>query len=133
MFYKLLVPLSFLLLTGCATVREVKTQPGKGGVIAVKEGMVGETAKEKYERIMRDACPRGFMITEKGEEVVGSKTTHSAKSDTKGKGESKGIINAISATESSTATSGESEKMNTTEWRITYKCKAAKGKKAAAQ
>jgi hypothetical protein len=127
-----LYPIAFLALavlaSSCATVREVRTKPGKGGELAVKEGMFGETADVKANRIMKQNCPKGFAITEKGEEVVGSKTTHDSSTNTKKeKPKSGGIVEALSA-DSSTDTSGSSETVNTTEWRVKYKCK----KKASA-
>ncbi|RYZ59628.1 MAG: hypothetical protein EOP07_03360 [Proteobacteria bacterium] len=112
-----------VLGTSCATVREVRTKPGKGGELAVKEGMFGETADVKAGRIMKQNCPKGFAITEKGEEVVGTKTTHDSSTHTKkAKSKNGGIVEALSA-DTASDTSGSSETVNTTEWRIKYKCK----------
>lgn len=111
-----------LLGTSCATVREVRTKPGKGGELAVNEGMFGESADIKANRIMKQNCPKGFAITEKGEEVVGTKTTHDSSTNTKKqKPKGGGIVEALSA-DTSSDTSGSSETVNTTEWRIKYKC-----------
>src|SRR6478735_4839397 len=99
----------------CATVRVVKSQPSKGGILAVHEGLFGEPASEKAARYMASNCPSGYKITEEGEEVVGQTSRSTAKTETKG--------NQITSNASSSATSGETETENKTEWRVKYKCK----------
>jgi hypothetical protein len=47
-----------LLSVGCATIREVKKQPGKGGVITIQEGIFGEARSDAMQvpgRMRRDS------------------------------------------------------------------------------
>lgn len=120
--------ISLPLFASCASVREVKTQPGRGGVIAVQEGFIGEPASVKSDRIIRENCPYGYSILEKGEEKIGTRTTSSGSSSTKSSGKSKGsgFLSVISDSDSETQTSGNSETADVNEWRVKYKCKRAR-------
>ena len=53
------ISILLVFLNSCASVRVVKKRPGKGGVIAVKEGFIGESADIKADRIMRENCRKG--------------------------------------------------------------------------
>ncbi|MBC7529932.1 MAG: hypothetical protein H7318_00025 [Oligoflexus sp.] len=114
-----------VFFVGCATVREVKSKPGKGGELAVHEGIMGESADIKSARIMKSNCPKGYKIVEKGEEVVGTVATHSSKTKSKSNAKSNGtsIIDAIASSDGESKTEGNSETTNKTEWRVKYECK----------
>lgn len=98
------------LLIQCAHVRLVKKRPGRGGVIAVENGLF-ETYDEKAEGAMSRACRgKGYTVVEEGETVVGTKT-QGAKASKKGKS----IL-------WSRLEKNSSETRNVTEWRIKFKC-----------
>jgi hypothetical protein len=105
------------LAFSCATVRVVKSQPGKGGELAVKDGFIGEPASVIADRTMSANCSRGYVVTEEGEHVVGST------SRTSGSEESKG---SVVSSKSSKSISSETSTSDVTEWRIKFKCKKAK-------
>lgn len=105
------------LAFSCATVRVVKSQPGKGGELAVKDGFIGEPASAIADRTMGTNCSRGYIVTEEGEHVVGSTSRTSGSEDTKG--------SALSSKSNKTLSS-ETSTSDVTEWRIKYKCKKVK-------
>lgn len=124
-----------LFVNACATVREVKTRPNKGGELALNEGLFGKSADEKAAEIMEGNCRRGYKIVEKGETVIGSTTSHSANtsSKTKSKGKSSGnaIVNVMSGeTDGESSTTGSSDTTDKTEFRIKYQCRK-KGEKVS--
>jgi hypothetical protein len=108
-----------LLSVGCATIREVKKQPGKGGVIMVQEGVFGD-ARSDAGQVMKENCrAKKPVVVEEGEVVVGSSTT--TRSST-----------TRSANRSTTEGSSSSDAEDKREWRITYKCKGkSKAKRSA--
>ncbi len=104
-------PLAFALVLGsallgaCATVRVVKSQPGKGGVIALQPGMFGD-AKEKAMTTAKGNCgAKKVKVTEEGEAKIGSKSAGSTKGGNK-----------------SGDSTNESESVDKVEWRMSYKC-----------
>ncbi|MGE0172316.1 MAG: hypothetical protein AB7T49_06010 [Oligoflexales bacterium] len=99
-----------LVLMGCATARVVKTEPGKGGVVAVQHGLYGDANKEA-QKLMAANCKGEYDIKEEGEVVVGSTT--SSRTD-KEKENRKSMFNSEST---------QSTTRDQTEWRITYACK----------
>ena len=89
----------------CASIREVKKSPGKGGVITVHEGIGGDARSMAKERMKENCGSKQPVVTEEGEAVVGT-----------------------SSTTSGSSTDSEDKR----EWRLTYKCKGkgkGKGKK----
>lgn len=120
MFKELIQAVLLILLSvGCATIREVKKQPGKGGVITVKEGIFGD-ARGDAMQVMKETCrAKKPVVVEEGEVVVGSST--STRSST-----------TRSSNRLTTEGSSTTESEDKLEWRITYKCKGkSKAKKTA--
>jgi hypothetical protein len=104
------------MLMGCATARNVQTKPGKGGVVAVHQGLWGD-ARAEADNIMRTTCKgKPFEIVEEGETVIGSTTT----ANTKREGEHEGLFGKEAESERTTA-----QTMDKTEWRVKYVCKGA--------
>ncbi len=100
-----------MILGGCATARLVETQPGKGGVVAIKPTGSSD-AREKAKGIMQETCGgKKVEIVAEGEHVIGqfSKTSSS-------ESESKGLFGPALTGNSSSHTTQE------TEWRITFQC-----------
>lgn len=97
------------LVAACATTREVKKSPGKGGVITVHEGIFGD-ARSMAKQTMKENCgAKKPVVVEEGEAVIGTSTTSRS-------GE----------------WSSSSDSEDKREWRITYKCSAkGKGRKSA--
>jgi len=96
------------VVSACATTRVVQSQPRRGGVIAVKEGLIGDARKDA-KALMSSNCPRGrYEIVEEGEHRVGRSTSGSGRSDTGKRG-------SIFSTSSS-------EERDVNEWRIKYRC-----------
>lgn len=113
------IKIIFLLITismiSCSTVRVVKKRPGQGGILALQNGFIGESAESKAEKIMKSSCSgKGYLVTEEGEAVVGSRTSMTKKN--------KGAADKLFAEQEVS----ESETEDKTEWRLTYKCKGAK-------
>ena len=107
-FPLLSLALAAALLSSCATTRVVQTQPQKGGVIAVKEGLIGDARKDAKAK-MKSNCPKGrYQILEEGVATVGSK--------------SRGTADKQKVRHGLTLTSTESETHDVTEWRIKYRC-----------
>lgn len=110
------VLLGSLLASSCAHMfdshmRVVKSQPGKGGVMAIPQGMDGgANAKREAEDAMIRNCGSGkYEITEEGETVVGTQKSEKTNTDNPNK------------YGTSSSTSGTTQDL--TEWRITYVCK----------
>ena len=108
------------LFASCASVRVVKSRPGVGGVIAVKQGFVGDSAEVMAKRVMKRNCPRGFRVYEEGEFVVGKYTRTSGREKTKG---------SMLDKSSNKKFSSSSEESNKTEWRMKYKCKRKRSRR----
>ncbi|WP_141734621.1 hypothetical protein [Oligoflexus tunisiensis] len=96
---------------GCSTVHVTRVQPGRGGELAVQEGIFGEPAHVKAERVMQGHCPDGYVIEEAADVKVGSTTV--TQSETAGRASGKNV--AASST-------SVSETRDKTERRITWKC-----------
>lgn len=94
-----------LHLLACATIREVKKAPGKGGVIMVQEGIGGDARADAKQKMKENCGLKTPVILEEGEEVIGS-TGRNYNS------------------KSSWWDTSESEDKR--EWRIKYKCKKSK-------
>lgn len=104
----------FLVTTSCAHLfqshaRVVKSQPGKGGVIAIPQGFDGgANAKTEALEMMSSNCHGKYKITEEGESVVG--TSSSARE----KEEKSSLFGPSKSTSTTTS--------EMTEWRQTYAC-----------
>jgi hypothetical protein len=97
--------LTVIFAGSCASIREVKKTPGKGGEIMVSEGIGGD-ARADAKQVMKENCgSKSPVIIEEGEAVVGS----SYRGDNN---------------KHSLFSTGESEDKR--EWRIKYKCKKKK-------
>lgn len=103
--FKAIIGILFVIsAAGCATIREVKKTPGKGGVITVQEGIGGD-ARDMAKQKMKENCgSKPPVVMEEGEAVIGTES-HSY----------------------SNLTDSEDKR----EWRITYKCKGSKSKRSA--
>ena len=87
------------IFSSCASIREVKKSPGKGGEIMIQEGIGGD-ARADAKQVMKENCgAKSPVIVEEGEAVIGTKH-HAGKHF------------------------GESEDKR--EWRIKYRCKKKK-------
>lgn len=103
---KVLLSLTATVLAACSTTRIVKSQPGNGGVIAMHDGLFGESAKDKAMKQAKGNCGgKKVKIVEEGEAKIGSKTSGSTKGGKK-----------------SGDSTNESESTDKVEWRMTYKC-----------
>jgi hypothetical protein len=91
-------------VVGCATIREVKKTPGKGGVITVQEGIGGDARSMAKQKMKENCGSKAPVVTEEGEAVIGTE----------------------SQTYSSTTESEDKR-----EWRVSYRCKGSKGRKSA--
>ncbi len=102
-----LVSTYFFIMVGmtfsCAHARVVKSQPGKGGLIAVGKGMFGDARAEADLEMRRNCGSKRPVILEEGEHVVGTSTSTDNKRTKRGS--------------RSTGTTRDR-----TEWRIKYKC-----------
>ena len=94
-------------VSGCATTRVVTSKPGKGGVIAIHEGLFGDARADAKKKMKSNCGKKKPEITEEGEAKVGSHTSTNG-STKKGK-----VIDDSSS---------ESDSTDKTEWRLTYKC-----------
>ncbi len=91
-------------------MRVVKTQPGKGGVIAITQGFDGgANARIEADQNMNQNCKGRFEITQEGEEVIGE----TSNSDT-----------SVQDTRYGASASTSGTKTQLTEWRISYACKS---------
>ena len=94
-------------LGACATARVVKSQPGKGGIIAVIPKDSAE-ARQKAMDIMATNCtPKKPEILEEGEAVVGQSSHSNGNAS---------VVGSFIGTSSTTSSHQE------TEWQISYKC-----------
>jgi hypothetical protein len=107
---------SVLALAGlgvsCSTVHVTRVQPGRGGELAVQEGIFGEPAHAKAERVMQDHCPEGYVIEEAADVKVGSTTV--TQTETAGRASGKKV---------QASTTSVAETRDKTERRITWKCR----------
>lgn len=94
-------------LGGCATTRVVTVKPGKGGVIAIHEGIFGDARADAKQKMRATCGKKKPEITQEGEAKVGSHTT------TQGTTKKSKVFDDSSS---------ESESTDKTEWRLTYKC-----------
>ncbi|MDQ3232600.1 MAG: hypothetical protein M3Q07_12335 [Pseudobdellovibrionaceae bacterium] len=99
---------------GCSTVHVTRVHPGRGGELAVQEGIFGEPAHVKAERVMQGQCPEGYVIEEEADVKVGSTTV--SQSESQGK---------VSRKKVASSTTTVSETQDKTERRITWKCRNA--------
>lgn len=106
-----------LSLTHCASIRVVKSKPGKGGVIAIKRGFIGESAEDLADKAMSRNCKRGYQVVEEGEVVIGSSSATSGRQRNRG---------SAFAAKSESRSSSRTETVDKTEWRMTYKCKGGR-------
>lgn len=110
----ILIAIVSFILVSCTTVRVVSKQPGKGGVVAVHQGLIGGDANVMAKGIMKENCGgKRVEVLEEGESVIGT----TSKTDTKK------VDSVFTDSTSSTDTT------NKTEWRIKYKCISGGGKK----
>ncbi len=113
----LLVVALSMAVSNCASVRVVKSKPGRGGVLAIKEGLFGEPAGDIADKTMQRNCRRGYRVVEEGEHVIGSRTKTSGREKQKG---------SLLASSSEKSMHSDSETMDKTEWRIKYRCKRSR-------
>ncbi len=103
-----------IFFTSCATVRVVKSKPGRGGTLALQKGLFGDPVEIIAEKVMNNNCPNGFKVVEEGEVIVGKRIVTRAKEETKG---------SVYSNKSSKKIGSETEEMNQKEWHLKYKCK----------
>lgn len=87
----------------CASIREVKKAPGKGGEIMVSEGIGGDARADAKQKMKENCGSKTPVIVEEGEAVIGA---------------------SYSGSKYSLTERGDSEDKR--EWRIKYKCKKKK-------
>ena len=95
---------SFVFLGACATTRVVKTQPGQGGEIMVREGLIGDARSDAKKKMSSNCGRKKPVVTEEGEAVIGSRYN----SD-------------LQLTKWGSSTASDTE--NKTEWRVKYRCR----------
>ncbi|MFZ9519965.1 MAG: hypothetical protein ACO3A4_05750, partial [Silvanigrellaceae bacterium] len=105
-----LIVLLLPFFSACTTTRVVSVRPGKGGVIAINQGIFGGDARSQAESMMRSNCRGPFRIVKESEAVVGSVSNTQGQTQGQFNNYNRGAnFNSNSA---STTTTG-----NVTEWR----------------
>lgn len=105
-FLTVFVAATILTLVSCAHARVVKSQPGKGGTVAVGKGLFGDARAEADLEMRRNCGSKRPVIVEESEHVVGTSTSTDNKRTKRG-----------------SRSTGETR--DKTEWRIKYKCEKA--------
>ena len=112
-----------LLFSSCATIREVRVEPSRGGVIAIQPRDSEDARAKATARMALNCRPKGYVIV-KEEEVQTGSVSETASSQS-GYGQIRGSGNeSFSATHyNQSQGSATTHTYQTTEWQITYQCK----------
>lgn len=109
-------------MVGCATVNEISSKPGRGGELSVAAGMSSnDEVNQKAAEIMSRTCPNGYRVTERGQVVVGKRTTETQSSQTTETSKKK--LNGRKDSSSRTDSSSTSETSDVKDYRVKYNCK----------
>jgi hypothetical protein len=117
----LLFSLTTCAAGGCCSARYL-VRDGDGGVVAIPSNQSGFPFyyREDAEKLMSQACPKGYTVLREEEVVVGKVTTNTNRSDT----ESHDLVGHKNQSVGSLVTNTASQSVETkdkTEYRITYK------------
>jgi len=117
----LLLSLAVCAAGGCSSARYL-VRDADGGVIAIPSNQGGFPFyyREDAEKLMSQACPKGYKILREEEVVVGQVTTNTNRSNT----ESRDLVGRKNQSIGSVVTNTDSQAVEThdkTEYRITFK------------
>jgi hypothetical protein len=117
----LIVALAVCAAGGCCSARYL-VRDANGGVVAIPSNQSGFPLyyREDAEKLMSQACPKGYTIVREEEVVVGQVTTNTNRSDTEAR-DLTGRKNQSSGTLVTNTASQSVETHDKTEYRITFK------------